>query len=73
MQDYQPQFDRKRHGSLYDRGSADSHYCRGMKPHWWTEGTGRGTKIVDLSEEEIFEYKAGYIDNDQAGDHKDWT
>lgn len=67
------QFDRKRHGSLYDRGSADSHYCRNMNPHWWPEGTCKGTKIVDLSEEEIAEYNAGYIANEQAGDHKDWT
>ena len=29
-----PQFDRERHGSLYDRGRADSYYRRGPNPHW---------------------------------------
>jgi len=67
------QFERTRHGSLYDRGSADSHYRRSMRPHWWPEGSYRGTKIDDLSEEEIAEYNAGYIANEQAGDNKDWT
>lgn len=65
------QFDRKRHGSLYDRGSADSYYTRAMSPHWYPEGL-RGAQIVDLSAEEIAEYTAGYSDNDDSGDHKEW-
>ena len=75
---YLPQFDRERNGSLYDRGAADSYYRRPRNPHWWTEGTmigekvvppGRpafhpiGEKIVKLTEEEIFEYHLGYTEN----------
>jgi len=29
-----PQFDRERHGSLFDRGQADSYYSRQTQPHW---------------------------------------
>ena len=72
MKDNLPQYDRNRHGSLYDRGPADSYYMRGMRPHWWPEGTGHGTKIVDLTADEILEYRAGYLDNNEAGDHKEW-
>jgi hypothetical protein len=68
----QPQFDRKRHGSLYDRGSADSYYRRAFNPHWWPEGTGHGEKITNLTREEIAEYSAGYDDNTEMGDFKEW-
>ena len=67
-----PQFDRKRHGSLFDRGCADSWYSRDRDPHWYPEGTGKGDQIVDLSAEEIAEYAAGYADNEADGNHKEW-
>jgi hypothetical protein len=67
-----PQFERGRHGSLWDRGSADSYYHRGPQPHWWPQGTGHGEKITDLTAEERAEYMAGYQDNEQSGDKKDW-
>ena len=67
-----PQFDPKLHGGLFDRGSADSYYGRGHDPHWWPEGTGHGTRIVDLNELEIAEYLAGYEYNEQYGDKKVW-
>ena len=63
------QFDRNRHGSLYDRGSADSYYGRSKNPHWYPEGTGRGERITDLTEEELIEYNLGY---DENTDFKDW-
>lgn len=66
----QPQFDRKRHGGLFDRGGADSYYRRPRDPHWYPEGTGHGKKITDLSEEEINEYNAGYDDNERNGNFK---
>lgn len=68
----QPQFDRDRHGSLWDRGSADSYYHRSPQPHWWPQGTGHGKKITDLTAEEIEEYYAGYEYNEKHGDKKDW-
>ena len=63
------QFDRNRHGGLYDRGSADSYYGRRKDPHWYPEGTGHGKKVTDLTEEELEEYNKGY---DENTDFKDW-
>lgn len=68
-----PQFDRQRHGSLYDRGSADSYYHRDRNPHWFPQGTYNGDKVTAMSDEEIAEYNAGYDWNEQYGDKKDWS
>ena len=67
-----PQFDRKRHGSLWDRGSADSYYSRYPSPHWWPEGTSKGEKITQLTQSEREEYYAGYNYNEQYGDKKSY-
>ncbi len=67
-----PQFDRKLHGGLFDRGSADSYYSRPRDPHWWTDGTHQGQKITNLNSAEIEEYLAGYDHNEQYGDKKSW-
>jgi len=66
------QFDRKRHGGLYDRGSADSYYGRPPSPHWYPEGSGKGEMITDLNPSERAEYMAGYMYNERFGDKKDW-
>jgi hypothetical protein len=63
------QFDRSRHGGLYDRGSADSYYRRPKNPHWYPEGTGHGEIVTDLTEEEVKEYMLGYDENTEF---KDW-
>jgi hypothetical protein len=67
-----PQFDRKRHGSLYDRGSADSYYGRPRDPHWWPNGSYDGEPIENLTAEEREEYRAGYDHNERYGDKKDY-
>lgn len=67
-----PAFERNRHGSLYDRGSADNYYGRAPDPHWYPEGTGHGEKITNLTDEQIGEYMAGYIHNEKFGDKKNW-
>jgi hypothetical protein len=67
-----PQFDRERHGGLYDRGSADSYYHRPRRPHWYPEGTYNGDPVTELTAEEIAEYMAGYDHNEQFGDKKEW-
>ncbi len=67
-----PQFKRGNHGSLWDRGRADSYYGRPRSPHWWPEGTGNGTKIEDLTAAERAEYIAGYNHNEESGDRKNW-
>jgi hypothetical protein len=63
------QFDRNRHGGLYDRGGSDSYYRRPRDPHWYPNGTYNGERIDDLTNEEIEEYNKGYYENN---DFKDW-
>ena len=60
------------HGGAYDRGSADAYYHRPAEPHYYTGATYQSTKIeeVDMSEEEIAAYMAGY--NEETG-RKDWN
>ncbi len=62
------------HGSPFDRGSADSWYHRGAKPHWWPEGTGRGDIVTEerMSAEEVEAYYAGYDYNEKHGGKKEW-
>ena len=68
-----PQFDRKRHGSLHDRGSADSYYGRPRDPHYGGVGGESGPRVdQNLSIEEIAEYYAGYEWNERYGDKKEW-
>lgn len=67
-----PQYDRQRHGGLFDRGSADSYYGRPQEPHWYPDGTGHGVKITELNSYEIAEYLAGYEHNERFGDKKSW-
>ena len=33
------------HGSPSDRGSADAYYGRPYDPHYWPEGTYKGTRV----------------------------
>ena len=67
-----PQFDRERHGGLYDRGRADSYYRRGPNPHWYPEGSYNGDAVTNLNSAERSEYLAGFNDNEKFGDFKDW-
>ena len=68
-----PQFIRKNHGSLFDRGSADSYYGRPRNPHYGGVGGDSGPRVdQNLSIEEITEYYAGYDWNERFGDKKDW-
>jgi hypothetical protein len=67
------QFDRKKHGCLYDRGSADSYYGRRCDPHYGGVGGDSGERVDQgLSIDEIAEYYAGYEYNEQFGDKKEW-
>jgi hypothetical protein len=67
-----PQFDRERHGGLFDRGSADSYYGRPRDPHWYPGGSYQGQKVTELNEIEIQAYNAGYDYNERYGDKKSW-
>ena len=66
------QFDRKRHGCLYDRGSADSYYGRPRDPHYGGVGGDSGERVDQgLSIDEIKEYYAGYEYNERFCDKKE--
>ena len=59
------------HGSPQDRGSADRYYQRSYAPHYWPEGTGKGTSIPEelMSKSQIEEYHYGWMNEE---DRKDW-
>jgi len=64
----------KRHGGAWDRGSADSYYRRGAKPHYY-KGASYSSEIVteeSMTAEEIAAYYAGYEWNEKLGDFKNW-
>ena len=65
------QFQRK-HGSLYDRGSADSHYGRMPSPHYGGVGGDSGPLVEVYDESSVAEYLAGYEYNERHGDKKDY-
>lgn len=62
------------HGGPFDRGSADSYYGRTPNPHYWPEGTGNGIRVekIDMTPEEIEAYYAGFNENEQFGERKNW-
>ena len=67
----------KKHGSPYDRGSADRYYGRPRRPHYWFFGTGasaagaRGGVIPEeeMTPAQVEEYNRGY---DEETDRKNW-
>ena len=69
---YRQSFIRNRHGSLYNRGSADSYYNRIPVPHWYPYGTYVNERITELTEDQKAEYMMGYNNNEAAGNKKDW-
>lgn len=62
----------ERHGGAYDRGAADSYYGRGFRPHYFVAGTLTSPEVTDLTDEEIAAYTAGFNDNEEQGNFKDW-
>ncbi len=63
---------REKHGSLFDRGSADSYYGRGMDPHYGGVGGESGPRVAVTDPMEVAEYKEGYLYNERFGDKKSW-
>jgi len=56
----------QRHGSPYDRGSADAYYRRDFDPHYF-EGSKRIP--IEAGTPEYAAYREGYL---QQEDFKDW-
>ncbi len=65
-------FVRSNHGSLYDRGSADSYYGRAPNPHYGGVGGDSGPRVAVTDPESVAEYMAGYNDNETSGSKKDY-
>ena len=63
-----------RHGGPYDRGTADSYYRRPYNPHFYRGDTysSERVELKDMTPNEIVAYTAGYRDNEEANDHKEW-
>lgn len=65
----------ERHGGAYDRGSADSYYGRGFRPHYFVGGTYTSEEVTQerMTAAEIAAYTAGYEDNEAEGNFKDYS
>ena len=63
-----------RHGGAYDRGSADAYYRRSYDPHYFQGDTYSSDRVElkDMTADEITAYTAGYRDQEESGDFKDW-
>ena len=61
-----------KHGDPFDRGMSDSYYGRIRGPHRGGVGGGSGLRNIDLTQQEIADYMAGYDYNESTGDKKDW-
>ena len=66
------QFTRNTHGSLHDRGSADSYYGRNPNPHYGGVGGNSGHRVNVTDEASVTAYMAGYEDNEKLGNKKKW-
>ena len=62
-----------RHGGAFDRGSADSYYHRGPRPHYFEGATYQSAEIVPAEGTPEYEaYMMGYEYNETHSDKKDW-
>ena len=63
-----------RHGGPYDRGMADSHYGRQRQPHYFVGDSYKTLRVAykDMTTDEVEAYNAGYDDNEDSGDHKEY-
>jgi hypothetical protein len=62
----------REHGSLYDRGGADSYYGRPQCPHYGGVGGPAGPRVAVTDPAHVAEYAAGYAAN-EAGGNKKWS
>ena len=63
-----------RHGSPYDRGSADAWYRRSFNPHYFVGDSYSSPRVEmeQMTAAEITAYATGYRHGEEAGDHKEW-
>lgn len=58
------------HGSPKDRGSADSYYRRSRSPHCYKNN--KRIEKLEMTEEEISEYYAGFEENESHRLYKEF-
>lgn len=63
-----------RHGGPFDRGSADSYYRRGRRPHYFKGKTYMSEEVTeqDMTSEELEAYHAGFDYNEANMNFKEW-
>ena len=61
-----------RHGGPWDRGSSDSYYRRDFNPHYYVGGTYDSKRVENLNEYELEAYRAGYQQNTEEGNFKEY-
>jgi len=72
-QEFEGEVYNTRHGGAFDRGSADSHYGREFRPHYFTGATYNSPEVILAAEDPLWlEYEAGYNWNEQFGSKKEW-
>jgi hypothetical protein len=64
-----------RHGGPFDRGSADSYYRRPYEPHYYMGATGSSHRVTEqyMTQEELDAYRAGWEENEDEGNFKDYS
>ena len=64
----------QRHGGPYDRGSADAYYGRPFNPHFYVGATYSSPRIdmAAMTAAEITAYTAGYREQEESGEFKQW-
>jgi hypothetical protein len=61
----------QRHGGPYDRGGADSYYCRAFDPHYFVGATYSTPRVDCVKGSYEYEaYKAGFDENEASGNFK---
>jgi|TARA_B110000285_G_C14872365_1_gene489835 hypothetical protein len=72
--DIEKELQSQRHGSPYDRGSADSYYSRKFNPHYYVADTldSDMVEMKDMTPEQIVQYAKGFKENEDAGNFKEW-
>lgn len=63
-----------RHGSAFDRGSADCYYRRPFRPHYFEGGTYMSKEVLadQMTPKQLADYRAGFDYQRALGDFKDW-
>ena len=60
----------QRHGGPYDCGSCDSYSMKPFHPHYFMGATRNSILVLDLTDDELEAYEAGWIENETTGNNR---